>query len=67
MSYKKELHKIDGDENTMKEKGDRVLTARNKYAKWQDEEHVVTWKTKAEPKSTWYPETPSIHVYGSKK
>ena len=67
MSNKKVLYKVMGDENTMKEKNDRVLTAPKKYGVWQAEEHIVTWKEKPEPRSSWYPRTESQHVHGVKK
>ena len=68
MSYKKELHKIKGDENTIDEQYMRTLCNKNVYEKYYVPDRTkVTWKRKGEPKSSWYPETPWQHVYGVKK
>lgn len=68
MKYKKELHKIKGDENTVDLQYQRTLLTKEAYVKKHlDEWNIKTWQDKGEPKSSWYPRTESMHVYGVKK
>lgn len=68
MSYKKELHKIAGDENTVDLQYQRTLTTKESYIKKHlNEWEKKTWQDKREPKSSWYPRTKDQHVYGIKK
>lgn len=66
MSYKKELHKVAGDENTSKLKCERVLLTQKNFDHFDRIENEKTWKDKPKPRSNWYPETPDQHVYGKK-
>jgi hypothetical protein len=68
MSEKLKLYKVKGDENTVDEQFMRTCCAKNIYEKYYIPDRTIkTWKTKGEPKSSWYPETPWQHVYGVKK
>lgn len=68
MKYKKELHRISGDENSVDLQYERTLTSKESYIrKHLKEWNKKTWHEKGEPKSSWYPRTQDQHVYGVKK
>lgn len=67
MQYKKELKRIEGDENTLDEKYKRTLQTKEAYERCAKDFEKETWRNKKPPKSNWYPETTDRHVYGEKK
>jgi hypothetical protein len=66
MSNKKELHKIMGDPITLESRMIRTGLSAPELKQCDDRFGKITWKEKPEPRSSWYPRTPDMHIYGKK-
>lgn len=66
MSNKKELHKIMGNPITLESRMIRTGLSAPELKQHDDRFGKITWKEKGEPRSSWYPHTPSIHMEGKK-